>query len=53
MVVSPPLAGSNPILIKVSVAEPSDLKVKEGDRIKAGQLIADRSRERSRITSHG
>lgn len=39
------------LTIKVSVAEPSDLKVKEGDRIKTGQLIADRSRERSRITS--
>jgi ABC-type uncharacterized transport system auxiliary subunit len=31
------------LTIKVSVAEPSDLKVKEGDRIKTGQLIADRS----------
>jgi hypothetical protein len=39
------------LTIKVSVAEPSDLKVKEGDRIKTGQLIADRSRERTRLTS--
>jgi multidrug efflux pump subunit AcrA (membrane-fusion protein) len=39
------------LTIKVSVAEPSDLKVKEGDRIKTGQLIADRSRERTRLNS--
>jgi hypothetical protein len=46
-----PATSPRRLTIKVSVAEPSDLKVKEGDRIKTGKLIADRSRERQRLTS--
>lgn len=37
------------LTISVSVADPSDLKVKAGDRIAAGDLIADRGRERQRL----
>jgi hypothetical protein len=37
------------LTISVSVSGPEDLKVKEGDRIKAGDLIADRGRERQRL----
>jgi hypothetical protein len=39
------------LTITVSVADPSDLKVEEGQEIKAGDLIADRGRERSRLDS--
>ncbi|MGP1387811.1 MAG: hypothetical protein ACTS2F_30015 [Thainema sp.] len=35
--------------MQVSVADPEDLTVKMGDRVEAGQLIADRSRERQRL----
>jgi hypothetical protein len=35
--------------IKVSVADPADLKVAEGDRIRAGDLIADRAIQRQRL----
>lgn len=37
------------LTINVAVAEPTDLKVKEGQDIKAGELVADRGRERSRL----
>lgn len=37
------------LTISVSVTEPSDLKVKEGDTIKEGDLIADRGRERRQL----
>ena len=37
------------LTINVSVTDPADLKVTEGDRIAVGQLIADRSRERQRL----
>ena len=37
--------------VTVKVAEPEDLKVQEGDSIKAGDVIADRERERKRLTS--
>lgn len=37
------------LTVQVSVADPEDLKVKMGDRLEAGQLIADRSRERQRL----
>lgn len=37
------------LTINVSVIDPDDLKVTEGDRISVGQLIADRSRERQRL----
>ena len=37
------------LAISVSVAVPDDLKVKEGDRVVVGDLIADRGRERQRL----
>ena len=37
------------LTIKVSVADPSDLKVRQGDRIQAGDLIADRGWARQRL----
>ncbi len=37
------------LTINVSVTDPDDLKVTEGDRISVGQLIADRTRERQRL----
>lgn len=37
------------LTIIVSVAQPDDLKVKENQHIKAGDLIADRGRERTRL----
>ncbi len=37
------------LTISVSVAEPSDVKVKEGDRLQVGDLIVDRGRERRRL----
>ena len=37
------------LTISVSVTDPDDLKVTEGDRISVGQLIADRGRERQRL----
>jgi multidrug efflux pump subunit AcrA (membrane-fusion protein) len=46
-----PFTSPRRLTVKVSVAGPSDLKVKEGDRIKTGQLIAGRSRERTRLNS--
>lgn len=44
-------ASSSPrrLTINVSVAEPEDLKAKEGDRVEVGQLLADRSRARQRL----
>ena len=36
------------LTVTVRVQEPEDLKVQEEDTIKAGQVIADRERERSR-----
>jgi hypothetical protein len=42
-------ASPSRITIKVTVSDPTDLKVKEGDRIKSGALIADRGRERQRL----
>ena len=37
------------LTITVAITDPEDLKVKEGDRVEAGQLIADRTRERERL----
>ncbi|NEZ54195.1 hypothetical protein [Adonisia turfae] len=37
------------LTINVSVTDPADLKVTEGDRISVGQLIADRTRDRNRL----
>ncbi len=39
------------LTVTVRVQEPEDLKVQEEDTIKAGQVIADRERERKRLTS--
>lgn len=39
------------LTITVSVTDPIDLKVKEGDTVKTGQLIADRTRERTRLNA--
>ncbi|KAB0243759.1 hypothetical protein EZJ55_00810 [Microcystis aeruginosa EAWAG127a] len=35
--------------INLSIANPSDLKVREGDKVTRGQVIADRDGERSRL----
>ena len=41
------------LTITVAITDPEDLNVKEGDRVEAGQLIADRTRERERLeTQH-
>jgi hypothetical protein len=37
------------LTIKVTVADPADLKVAAGDRLRAGDLIADRARQRQRL----
>jgi hypothetical protein len=37
--------------ITVNLSEPDDLKVKEGSLVKVGDIIADRERERTRLTS--
>ena len=37
--------------ITVKVSEPEDLKVSEGEEIVAGEIIADRERERSRLSA--
>ena len=37
--------------ITVNVTEPDDLKVTEGERIEKGEIIADRERERIRLTA--
>ena len=37
------------LTINISVTDPGDLKVTEGDRITVGQLIADRTRDRNRL----
>jgi biotin carboxyl carrier protein len=37
--------------ITVKIAEPSDLKIKEEDFVNQGQIIADRTREKERLTS--
>ncbi len=51
---APTVTPSQPIspkrlTITVSVAQPEDLKVKEGQQLQAGDLIADRGRERNRL----
>ena len=45
------LSSPRRLTVTVRVQEPEDLKVKEEDTIKAGQVIADRERERTRLTS--
>lgn len=48
---APQVAANSPrrLTISVSLQDPEDLAVKEGDRVKAGDLIADRGRERQRL----
>lgn len=48
-----PRANNSPrqLQFNLSVSSPQDLKVKQGDRIIAGQVLADRVQERSRLTS--
>ena len=41
----------NRLKISISVDGPEDLKVKTGDEIREGQIIADRTRERQRLES--
>lgn len=41
--------GPRRLTINVSVSDPEDLKVKEGDRVQPGQLLADRTRDRNRL----
>lgn len=44
-----PINSPKRLTITVSVAQPEDLKVKEGQSVKVGDLIADRGRERTRL----
>ena len=37
--------------ITVNVTEPDDLKVSEGEQVAKGEIIADRERERKRLTA--
>jgi hypothetical protein len=46
---TPAPSGPRRLTIQVSVADPEDLKVAEGDSVEVGQLIADRGRERRRL----
>jgi len=37
------------LTIKLTLSSPADLKVREGDRVEAGQMISDRIRDRQRL----
>lgn len=37
--------------LNITVTSPEDLKVKEGDTVSAGQVLADRDKERARLTA--
>ena len=39
------------VKINLSVTAPEDLKVREGDTVSAGQVLADRDKERARLTA--
>jgi biotin carboxyl carrier protein len=45
-----PTTSPRRLTVTVNVAEPNDLKIKEGQQIKVGDLIADLARERSRLS---
>jgi biotin carboxyl carrier protein len=45
-----PTTSPKRLTVTVNVAEPNDLKIKEGQQVKVGDLIADRERERSRLS---
>lgn len=44
-----PAAAPQRLTINVTVADPDDLKVAEGDRVAVGQLLADRGREKRQL----
>ena len=46
---TPPAVSPRRLTINVTVADPEDLRVAEGDRLDVGQLIADRSQEKYRL----
>lgn len=50
---APSKAADSPryLQLKLSISSPQDLKVKQGDSVVAGQVLADRVEERSRFTS--
>ena len=37
--------------ITVNISEPEDLKVEQGEQVEKGEIIADRERERTRLTA--
>lgn len=48
-----PISPSSGRLLKlnITVTSPEDLKVREGDTVSAGQILADRDKERARLTA--
>jgi hypothetical protein len=44
-----PQQGRRKFRMKLTLNEPGDLRIREGDKIKAGQIIADRLKERTRL----
>jgi multidrug resistance efflux pump len=49
---SPTNSGSGRLLkLNITVTAPEDLKVREGDTVSAGQILADRDKERARLTA--
>jgi hypothetical protein len=44
-----PQAGRRKFRMKLTLSEPGDLRIREGDKISAGQVIADRLKERTRL----
>jgi hypothetical protein len=44
-----PQAGRRKFRMKLTLSEPGDLRIREGDKINAGQIIADRLKERTRL----
>ena len=49
---NPANSGSGRLVkINISVTSPEDLKVREGDTVSAGQVLADRDKERARLTA--
>jgi hypothetical protein len=44
-----PQAGRRKFRMKLTLSEPRDLRIREGDKINAGQIIADRLKDRTRL----
>jgi hypothetical protein len=44
-----PQAGRRKFRMKLTLSEPGDLRIREGDKISAGQVIADRLKDRTRL----